>query len=138
MILEFLDIINIKWKSIFKSTKRERVFAFVASYFLTGTLLFIFMFFYSPGGGSESMGIFAAFLLYWFVVLIIPFILPMLAVAHVVTFFIVTIPFCVPVLFIWLGKRSKSRVRGITFCALSGSTFAFLCSMGFYFLGRYG
>ena len=137
-MLGFLDIIDIKWKSIFRSTKKERIITFIVSYFLTGTLFFIYMLFRDPDTGSESMGTFTAFLLYWLALLIVPFIMTVMATTGTVLFFVLIIPFCIPFFFLWLGSRSKSRTPGIIFCALSGSTFALLCATGFYILAQGG
>jgi len=137
-VLEFLDISDIKWKSLFKSTKKERTVVFIASYLLAGTIFFIIMPTYNPEYISGPMGVGRQFLLYWLVLLIIPLLLSIIAVSSVSLFIVVMIPFCIPFLFLWLGARSKSRVYGITSCAISGSILALLCFMGFYILGQWG
>ncbi len=137
-MLGFLDVIDTKWKSIFRSTKKERIITFIASYFLAGTLFFIYMLFRDPDTSSESMGTFTAFLLYWLALLVVPLMMTIMATTSAGLFLVFIIPFCIPAFFLWLGSRSKSRTPGITFCALSGATFALLCATGFYILAQGG
>ncbi len=134
-MLEFLDIVDIRWKSIFRSTKKELLIALTISYFLAGTLFFIYLLFHEPPGtNSESMDVVGLFLFYWAGVLMASFLFPAVAIAIAILCVLVITPFFMPFFFFWLGKRSKSRASGIILCALSGSTFGLLCALGFYYV----
>lgn len=134
-MLKFLDSIAIEWKSIFRSTKKGFMIAYIVSYFLAGTLFFIYMLFHDPSDtNSESMGLFTLFLIYWAGLLLVAFLFPIVGMATAVVCALMITPFFLPFFFLWLGTRSKSKTSSITFCILSGSTFGLLCAIGFYYI----